>query len=137
MFADMPDLPPGERAPAGPMEERALMDEGPEFKNDKLPGRTFDKAADKILEDGGVSFDFRGDHTYQVVVGTPENDNRHCSTAWDHFFGRDGDDRFAGMDCEDILDGDDGDDRLAGVRGADRLRARRHEGGRVVDQWVP
>src|SRR3546814_9021352 len=81
MFADMPDLPPGERAPAGPMEERALMDEGPEFKNDKLPGRTFDKAADKILEDGGVSFDFRGDHTYQVVVGTPGNDNRHGSTA--------------------------------------------------------
>ena len=131
MFATMPDLPPGDQAPEGPTEERAITDNGPKFGKEKLPGRRFDKVADQVLEEDGLSFGFQGDNTYQVVVGTNGNDNQTASDAWDHFFGRDGNDQFAGLGGDDILNGDAGDDELDGGEGMDRL-----DGGMGEDHLI-
>jgi serralysin len=122
MFADAPDVPPGTRSPTeGPTEERVLMTEVPEFTGEPLPGRGFDKLADIVLEQGGLNFAFKGDNAYQIIAGTPDDDDRQGGATADHFFGRDGDDRFDGKDGDDILNGDAGADELRGAAGMDRL----------------
>ena len=122
MFADAPDIPPGERDPAGPTAERpSPTSEGPRSHERRLDGEKFDKAADDELQDGAVRFGFQGDEAYQVVVGTLDDDALAGGATWDNMFGRDGNDLLTGAGGDDILQGDAGDDRLDGGDGMDRL----------------
>lgn len=121
MFADAPDLPPGARRPDGPGDERIVTTAFPEAGKGAWIGGEFDRAADKALKDGSVSFDFHGDTTYRLIAGRPTDDDRGGGETSDHIFGRNGDDRYIGYGGDDDLNGDAGNDRLDGGSGMDRL----------------
>ncbi|MFC7694508.1 calcium-binding protein [Paeniroseomonas aquatica] len=126
MFFDQPDLPPGARAPEGPVEERPSPSvSGPEISG-TLP------AADKSLVPGPgdaahtIAFDM-----YAATIGTDKGERLSGSNAWDQIFGRSGDDHQAGRGGDDVLDGGKGDDWLLGGDGPDQL-----EGGPGKDVLI-
>ena len=126
MFYNEPDLPPGARAPDGPVEERPSPSvSGPEITG-SLP------AADKSLIPGSgdpahtVAFDM-----YAATIGTQHGDRLVGSDDWDQIFGRAGADVLLGKGGDDVLDGGEGRDLLLGGDGPDQL-----EGGQGKDTLI-
>jgi Ca2+-binding RTX toxin-like protein len=118
MFANEPDLPPGERSPEGPTAERTTMSEpGPEIEGGPQDAPAH-RGAGRAEHGDGRPLDF---DRYSVFVGTNRGDSFEGDAAWDNVFGRGSRDRLLGGEGDDILQGDGGPDRLEGGPGADRL----------------
>ncbi|TCZ61183.1 calcium-binding protein [Roseicella aquatilis] len=116
MFFNKPDLPPGARAPDGPVEERpSPSEDGPEISG-ALPS-----ADDSLVPGCGepahtVAFDM-----YAATIGTKGGERLVGSGDWDQIFGRGGDDILLGKGGDDVLDGGKGNDLLSGGDGPDQL----------------
>jgi Ca2+-binding RTX toxin-like protein len=126
MFFNEPDLPPGARAPDGPVEELpSPSEDGPEISGD-LP------TADQSLVPGDgepartIAFDM-----FAAIIGTDAGERLSGGVAWDQVFGRGGDDHLTGQGGDDVLDGAEGDDWLRGGDGPDLL-----EGGQGGDVLI-
>lgn len=116
MFFNEPDLPPGTRAPDGPVPERPTPSEdGPEITG-ALPVSDNDLVPGPGEHARTVAFD-----KYAATVGTEVGEHLAGSGAWDQIFGRGGDDVLAGEEGDDVLDGGAGNDLLRGDGGPDRL----------------
>ena len=126
MFYNEPDLPPGARAPDGPVEEAPSPSvSGPEIIG-SLP------AADETLVPGSgdraqtFAFDM-----YAAVIGTGKGEVLSGSDDWDQIFGRAGADVLLGKGGDDVLDGAEGRDLLLGGEGPDQI-----EGGEGKDTLI-
>lgn len=122
MFTDVPDLPPGARAPTGPAPERnPTSNDGPSVGPSTIaPAQaSFDLFADGYLNVfGDLGFDFSD---FRIGVGGDRRDAIEGTEAVDTLFGRSGADHLVGLGGDDVLQGDNGNDRLEGGDGSDWL----------------
>lgn len=110
MFAMMPGLPPGTRAPTTPAAERPSPSTAGPVITGEARGGSLDER-----------FSFEGDERYRVAFGGAGADILEGTDAWDHLIGRDGNDTLTGGAGDDILEGNAGDDSLNGGAGRDKL----------------
>lgn len=111
MFAMMPGLPPGTRAPTRPSAERPSPSTAePVITGEARGGGGLDERSS-----------FEGDERYRVAFGGDGADTLEGTDAWDHLIGRDGNDTLTGGPGDDILEGNAGEDSLSGGAGRDKL----------------
>ncbi len=116
MFFNEPDLPPGARAPGGPVAERPSPSVlGPEIEGAVPPA---DQGRVPASDEGARAFSF---DEFTVAIGTDAGEWLRGAETWDTIFGRGGNDTLVGEDGHDILEGGEGDDDLDGGEGPDRV----------------
>lgn len=116
MFFDRPDLPPAARPPSGPAPERPT----PSIDGPVIAGGLPPADPDLLPAPGEPPASFAFGDTI-VTFGTDEAERMAGDSAWNHIFGRGGDDEISGGGGDDVLDGGDGNDELRGGAGPDRL----------------